>query len=532
MSPDGSAFVDAMVVAAAGGAVAFAASPTAPTPAPGDNGTRLATTGFVAAAVATLVAAAPGALDTLKELADALGDDPNFAATVLAGLAAKAPLASPALTGTPSAPTPALNDTSARLATTAFVAGAIDPLAISPVTPTLDYRLTASDCLPSGQFSRLSSGYRTTSAGLLVPVAAGGLRIDHDPVTGAPLGALIEEQRTNLFSFSANLTSGVWGIVNVTVQSSAAMAPDGSSSAVLLSETSANSIHGFAIQIPGTGAVGYAGTISFWAKFAGRKVALTANGEAVAVFDLQAGTATASNASVVPSIKAYPNGWFRCSATITRASTSGDTTWYILGWSDATGLVYSGDTSKGFHAWGPQLEAGAFPTSYIPTTGAQATRIQDSLVVPVTSDWFNAAEGTLYADVTVSALPPGPGYQGVLSFDDAASSGVLGIYYANSSYRFQSGVPSYGYPEANAVAMSLTPGQRARIAAAYTASSIAISVNGSVPVSTAILGIVAGMARLRIGAWAAGYNAYGGAVRRAAYVPRALTPAQLQAMTS
>ncbi len=75
----------------------------------------------IAAAIAALVNSSPAALDTLAELAAALGNDANFAATVTAALATKAPLASPALTGNPTAPTQAATDNSQRLANTAFV---------------------------------------------------------------------------------------------------------------------------------------------------------------------------------------------------------------------------------------------------------------------------------------------------------------------------------------------------------------------------------------------------------------------------
>ena len=68
---------------------AFSGTPTAPTAATGANTTQIASTAFVQAAVAGLVDAAPGALDTLNELAAALGDDPNFASTITAGLAGK-----------------------------------------------------------------------------------------------------------------------------------------------------------------------------------------------------------------------------------------------------------------------------------------------------------------------------------------------------------------------------------------------------------------------------------------------------------
>jgi hypothetical protein len=74
--------------------------PTAPTATEGTATTQVATTAFVGTAVSNLVASAPAALDTLNELATALGNDANFSTTLTNNLATKAPLASPALTGT------------------------------------------------------------------------------------------------------------------------------------------------------------------------------------------------------------------------------------------------------------------------------------------------------------------------------------------------------------------------------------------------------------------------------------------------
>lgn len=73
--------------------------------------------------IANLVDSAPATLDTLNELAAALGDDANFSTTVTNSLATKAPLASPALTGTPTAPTATANTNTTQLATTAYVQG-------------------------------------------------------------------------------------------------------------------------------------------------------------------------------------------------------------------------------------------------------------------------------------------------------------------------------------------------------------------------------------------------------------------------
>ncbi|RUT30830.1 hypothetical protein WG29040_23105, partial [Pseudomonas sp. PAMC 29040] len=106
----------------------FTGRPTGPTPDFGDNSLSLSTTAFVQRAIATLVDSSPAALDTLKELATALGNDPNFATTIATALGLKAPLASPNFTGKPTGPTPDFGDNSLSLSTTAFVQRAIAAL--------------------------------------------------------------------------------------------------------------------------------------------------------------------------------------------------------------------------------------------------------------------------------------------------------------------------------------------------------------------------------------------------------------------
>ena len=100
---------------------ALTGTPTAPTATAATNTTQIATTAFVRTEVANLVASAPAALDTLDELAAALGDDANFATTTATAIGLKAPLASPALTGTPTAPTASVGTNTTQIATTEFV---------------------------------------------------------------------------------------------------------------------------------------------------------------------------------------------------------------------------------------------------------------------------------------------------------------------------------------------------------------------------------------------------------------------------
>ncbi len=103
----------------------FTGTPKAPTPAAGNNTTQLATTAFVQAALTALINGAPATLDTLKEIAVAINNDPKFSTTINNVLALKAPLLSPELTGTPTAPTAAQSVNNTQIATTAFVKSAI-----------------------------------------------------------------------------------------------------------------------------------------------------------------------------------------------------------------------------------------------------------------------------------------------------------------------------------------------------------------------------------------------------------------------
>ncbi|CRL97441.1 hypothetical protein [Pseudomonas sp. 28 E 9] len=161
--------------------------PTAPTPALAVNNSQIATTAFVAAAVAALVNAAPGALDTLNELATALGNDPNFAATMNYYLSLKAPLANPALTGTPTAPMAIQFDDSNQLATTAFVRRAGNQFGgVSAYT--------ASAALPPSVAGRLTYFYGSALNQALTLPAASAL----------PVGAKVQIQNLSPNNVSIN----------------------------------------------------------------------------------------------------------------------------------------------------------------------------------------------------------------------------------------------------------------------------------------------------------------------------------------
>ena len=99
-----------------------------------DAFTKPETTSAIQQAIASLVDSSPAALDTLKELASALGNDPNFATTITNELSGKASLASPAFTGNPTAPTPAQFDNDVSLATTEYVRRALGNYVFAPLS--------------------------------------------------------------------------------------------------------------------------------------------------------------------------------------------------------------------------------------------------------------------------------------------------------------------------------------------------------------------------------------------------------------
>ena len=134
----------------------FTGTPTLPsgtiavTQTPGNNSTAVATTAYADAAVAALVDAAPATLNTLNEIADALGDDPNFATTLSTNLGLKAPIASPTFTGTVSGITSTMvglgnvdNTSDANKPVSTATQTALD-LKLNLTDPAVDYYITNS----------------------------------------------------------------------------------------------------------------------------------------------------------------------------------------------------------------------------------------------------------------------------------------------------------------------------------------------------------------------------------------------------
>lgn len=169
------------------GKVSLAAGVTMPTLALGTSTTDGATTAFVNAAIAVVIDSAPAPLNTLNKLAAALGNDSKFSTTMASLLGLKAPLASPALTGNPTTPTPAVGDNDKSIANTEFVQLALASYGLAPKSQNVNdldalrgtqffrFGSTATGALPGSGYDAVGLQIEAQGQRTQFGVAAGGL---------------------------------------------------------------------------------------------------------------------------------------------------------------------------------------------------------------------------------------------------------------------------------------------------------------------------------------------------------------------
>jgi hypothetical protein len=216
-------------------------------------------------------------------------------------------------------------------------------------------------------------------------------------------GLLVEEARTNLAQQSQTLSAAFYATSEATVGVDATAAPDGTTTADAIVESTNAGNHIFQVANNITISNSTAYTLSFYAKANGRsylRVFIDGGsgnlGGASAVDLVGAGSITAGS-GVTKKITQLANGWYRVELT----ATSGGTTalpYIALRRTSGTGAdSYTGDGASGVYLWGMQLEAGAFATSYIPTTSASVAR---AVEIPTFADlsWFDGTAVSIYAE--------------------------------------------------------------------------------------------------------------------------------------
>jgi hypothetical protein len=344
-------------------------------------------------------------------------------------------------------------------------------------------------------------------------------RFDENPITLESRGLMVEEQRTNLFTYSQDFTDGSWVKSGTTIQTAVGL--DGTLSAVKLSATTSSSDKNIYKSFTTT-AQTY--TMSVYAKAGGiNSLAFyysSINGGPYPQFNLTDGTAT--NGGIMQSVG---NGWYRCSHSFVAVSASNLLAIYINSTSSMTGNGFDG-----IYIWGAQCEVGPYATSYIPTVAAAATRSQDFATMTGTnfSSWYNGGEGSFYADYSFYA-PDGPYNNPVLHANDGTENNYVAIFGYGSAYGWVQAVSasSAGITVGGATAINT----QYKAAVSYKTNDFAFTLNGAT-VGTDASGGVPAVDRLYIGWRVSASRPLLGTIKKIAYYPERLTNAEIVNLTT
>jgi len=274
-------------------------------------------------------------------------------------------------------------------------------------------------------FTRATTATRVNASGLIESVASGVLRLDYPIGGGCPAG-LFEPSGTN-FARNVQFMTGqdtptASGGMTITTGSTDFLAPDGTSGSITkyvggtASGTSqyayfnggnitvtASGQHTFSLFVK----AGTTNPLNFCA--IGFTAYIGGSGTATSYFSLASGTALTAGAS----IQDYGNGWYRLISapyTIASGDLAGNVLFYQAEGNNDITWPASGALNLTAYTWGGQVETGAIPTSYIPTTTASATRNADVCSVSGVSGYIGQTEGTIYAEVDLRNL----GYNGAI----------------------------------------------------------------------------------------------------------------------
>jgi hypothetical protein len=364
---------------------------------------------------------------------------------------------------------------------------------------------------------------------VLESAAAGVPRFDHNPTTFESLGLLIEEQRTNLLTYSEQFDNAAWTKTRSSITANTIVSPDGTLTGDKLIENTDTNTHLVAQAANLTAGTSYTATV--YLKAAERTRARLQNSAVAnwatageAFFDLSTGTVVSGVGTITP----VGNGWYRCSITgiFGGSNAAGGLNIFLV--STGTTFSYTGDGYSGIYLWGAQLEAGAFATSYIPTVAASATRSADVATMTGAnfSSWYNQSEGTAYVEAAALATAYNAS---TLTFSDGTNNNRIVIRGMNTGSQSASIGVANNATQWTSIFVSQTAAAT-KWALGYRVNGTAFTRNAATPLTDADA-LIPVVNQLRIGADGDGTLIYNGHIRRIAYYPLRVTNAQLQALT-
>jgi len=383
---------------------------------------------------------------------------------------------------------------------------------------------------------------------VLLSAADNEARFDHNPTTSESLGLLIEEQRTNIILQSETITTTPW--VNPATEltyAQNAVAPNGTTTGWSLTETTMAGQRITRQDVTTT--VSNQHTLSVYVKpFSGgsqRWLGLRLADAATptvnfvsAVYDIvngsvsiiiNGGNGTGTTASIVN----VGNGWYRCVLSGI-ANTSGTSLRAVIGISNSSTAVipsYTGALNSGLFLWGAQLEAGAFPTSYIPTVASQVTRSADAASMTGTnfSSWYRQDEGSFYSDAATNSTT-GSIFSVEQGNTTISNSIMLAGFTSEMRFRVRGVV---GTTSAQiSLTSSYADGQYRNYATAFKTDSFNAALDGVIAGADDTSGTVpTPQDNLKIGYNGSG-NHINSTIKKLAFYPKRLTNVQLQAITT
>jgi len=387
---------------------------------------------------------------------------------------------------------------------------------------TLDGRIT---------FTRASTATYFDATGTMQTAASGAPRFDNDPVSHQARGLLMEEARTNQSLNSGDFSAASWNKINCTL-SAAVAAPDGSTTARGLIGNSGQL--GW-VQVANTPAAGSAITISVFAKAGSATQTQIIMPTAwwadatnrACMYNLIGNGSTASlvGGTASASITYVGNGWYRCVLTATPDTSASGA---YLPWRTTT----NGDgVTTQIYGWGAQFEVGAFPTSYIPTSGATATRAADSAILTDAVTLGGSSTRSLALEAE------GEGWTGsewLAVADDGTLANRIGVLDTASSDNIINliVVASVVVVNGNGHSVSAWP-SRFKSAIASTATTTYNYANngvGAANTGTGTTGTMPALSRIQIGV--GGTNVGSAWFRRIRFWNRTLTVAECQQVTT
>ena len=360
------------------------------------------------------------------------------------------------------------------------------------------------------------------AAGLLVQSVTNTPRIEYD-ASGNLLGLLIEGARTNLWLQSHTFDNASWTKTQCTVSANATTGPDGTASADKIVEDGTTNFHTLSQAATVVASTVY--TVSFFAKPAERTwLFFDMNGGAAPGLDTAYinlgtpgyGTVGANLTSFTA--QPYANGFYRFALKFTTAGATDLNCILGLATGDGGGS-YAGNSASGAHVYGFQVEAGSFPSSYIPTTTVGVARTEDACARTFGGEYIKTA-GTVSVEVRPADVV---NTYGVFSQD------------ANARHCYIISAPSIrAFDGTNAATAGVAPAANTFIkyAHAFDSGGQSVTANGAAIVTASYDGSWGAASTISIGAVSPGTNPMFGHIRRLSYWPERKTNADLQRLTA